>query len=180
MATYKGYQMDDNGNMLLPIGADVAPVERTSKASKAYAKGDYLFYNNNFYKVTSAIASGGTITPGSNCTATTVAAELKGSVVSFGTIALLGTVTASASKTFNISNYNLIGIFSKPDSGTYFEAAYSTGFIPKEYLKFIINTTGMTSLISNGIGKITSISDSSITFAAWPSTRSGYIYGANT
>lgn len=54
----------------------IAPTEKTNKASQNYAQGAYFIYQNTLYKVTSAIASGGTITPGTNCTATTVMAEL--------------------------------------------------------------------------------------------------------
>ena len=54
----------------------IAPNESTNKASQNYAVGSYLIYNNTLYKVTSAIASGGTITPNTNCVATTIMAEI--------------------------------------------------------------------------------------------------------
>ena len=54
----------------------IAPVEDGDTASKAYAQGSYLIRNGVFYKVTSAIASGGTFTVGTNISATTVATEL--------------------------------------------------------------------------------------------------------
>lgn len=54
----------------------IAPVEKTYKATQNYAQGAYLIVSNILYKVTSAIASGGTITPGTNVTATTLTAEL--------------------------------------------------------------------------------------------------------
>lgn len=44
-----------------------APTEASSTASKAYAVGDYFVYNGKLYITTSAIASGGTITPNTNC-----------------------------------------------------------------------------------------------------------------
>lgn len=53
-----------------------ATVEATSTASKAYAIGAYFVYNGLLYKCTVAIANGGTITPGTNCTATTAGTEL--------------------------------------------------------------------------------------------------------
>ena len=58
---------------------EIAPVEATSTASKAYAVGDLLIYDGKLYKVTTAIANGGTIitTGGStNVVATTVAENL--------------------------------------------------------------------------------------------------------
>lgn len=50
--------------------------ESSNTASSAYAVGDYLIYNNTFYKVTVAIASGGTLTVGTNISKTTVGAIL--------------------------------------------------------------------------------------------------------
>ena len=54
----------------------IAPNEATNKASQNYAVGSYLIMNNTLYRVTSAIASGGTITVGTNVTATTIMAEI--------------------------------------------------------------------------------------------------------
>lgn len=56
---------------------NIATTEATTTASKAYTQGDYLILNGKFYRVTSAISSGGTITVGTNVSATTIAAELK-------------------------------------------------------------------------------------------------------
>jgi len=63
--------------------ASIAPIESTTTASKAYAVGDLLFYNNILYRVITAISSGGTIeisgaTP--NVIATDVDTELKGKI----------------------------------------------------------------------------------------------------
>jgi len=57
--------------------ANIAVVEDTSTASQAYAVGDLLVYSGQLYRVTAAIAQGGTITPGTNVTPTTVADELE-------------------------------------------------------------------------------------------------------
>lgn len=54
----------------------IAPVE-SAQVSKAYSVGQYLIYDYTLYKVTSAIASGGTITVGTNVTATTLAEILE-------------------------------------------------------------------------------------------------------
>lgn len=53
----------------------IAPVEN-HKASANYAVGSYIVHQGTLYKVTSAIASGESIVPGTNVTATTVMAEL--------------------------------------------------------------------------------------------------------
>lgn len=54
---------------------NIAKVEN-GKASVNYSVGSYLVNNGKLYKVTSAIASGENIVPGTNVTATTVMAEL--------------------------------------------------------------------------------------------------------
>lgn len=54
------------------VSGDLAPVESSSTASTNYAVGSYLVYNGILYSVTAAIASGETITPGTNVTAVTV------------------------------------------------------------------------------------------------------------
>ena len=53
----------------------VAQVE-SGVASTNYAVNSYLVMRGTLYRVTSAIATGETITPGTNCTATTVMAEI--------------------------------------------------------------------------------------------------------
>lgn len=49
----------------------VAPTEASSTASAAHAAGTYFLYNGSLYRATADIASGGTITPGTNCAAVT-------------------------------------------------------------------------------------------------------------
>lgn len=56
----------------------VAPHEASSTASKAYEVGDAFIYAGKLYKVTDDIASGGTITPDTNCTQTTLVELMKG------------------------------------------------------------------------------------------------------
>lgn len=58
------------------IEAAIASAQSSSIASRAFSVGQYLVYNGNFYKVTRAIASGATISPGTNCSQTTVGNEL--------------------------------------------------------------------------------------------------------
>ena len=55
--------------------AVIAPVEN-HRASTNYAIGAYLIHGGTLYRVTTAIATGEAITPGTNVTATTVMAEL--------------------------------------------------------------------------------------------------------
>ena len=55
----------------------LAYTEVSTTATKAYSAGDYFILNNVLYKVTASIANGGTITPNTNCTATTIMAEIQ-------------------------------------------------------------------------------------------------------
>ena len=54
----------------------IAPTEKGFTASRNYTAGSFLIIGNQLYKVTSNIAQNGTITVGSNVTATTIAEEL--------------------------------------------------------------------------------------------------------
>ena len=58
-------------------GKNIATLESSSTATQSYEIGDYIIYNGTLYKVTAAIAVGGTITIGSNVTPVTVSSELK-------------------------------------------------------------------------------------------------------
>ena len=51
----------------------IAPTEKTYTATRNYTAGSLLIVGNVLYKVTANIANGGTITPNTNCTATTLA-----------------------------------------------------------------------------------------------------------
>ena len=59
-------QLADKANQ-----AQLATVETGSTASKNYAVGEYFCLNGFLYRVTSAISSGGTFTPGTNCESVT-------------------------------------------------------------------------------------------------------------
>ena len=68
-----------NWIMSAPSGGvltNIATVENSTTASHAYTVGEYLCLNGILYRVTVDIASGGTITPGTNCTSTTIGADL--------------------------------------------------------------------------------------------------------
>ena len=57
--------------------SEIASVENSNTASQAYAVGDYMIWRGGFYRVVSAISSGGVITLNTNVTKTTLGAELK-------------------------------------------------------------------------------------------------------
>lgn len=69
---------------LQDILGDFAPVETSSSASKAYRANELLVYNNKLYRMTIAISSGSTITPGTNCVQTTVSDEIANRVLWWG------------------------------------------------------------------------------------------------
>lgn len=54
----------------------VAPLEKNSTASAPHALNNLFFYDGHLYKATAAIAQGATITPGTNCSQTTISAEI--------------------------------------------------------------------------------------------------------
>lgn len=56
---------------------NIAPIEETSTASRAYSVGNYLIYNQLLYQVTNSISSGDTITVGTNVERVLVSGELK-------------------------------------------------------------------------------------------------------
>lgn len=58
------------------LESNFAVIQASNVATQAFAIGDYLTYQGELYKVTSAIANGGTITPGTNCSKTNVGTQL--------------------------------------------------------------------------------------------------------
>ena len=54
---------------------DIATIS-TSPTTRSFSKGDYLVYEGTLYKVTANIANGGTLTVGTNITATSAGGEL--------------------------------------------------------------------------------------------------------
>ena len=56
----------------------IAPTEAQMNATRNYVVNDFLIVSNQLYKVTQNIASGGTITVGTNVTATTLGAQITG------------------------------------------------------------------------------------------------------
>lgn len=77
MAIYQGHNEDSSGNLLLSIGNGMtATVETGTKASQAYTKGQYLFFDNKLCKASTAIAANATLAIGTNLTQTSLGAEL--------------------------------------------------------------------------------------------------------
>ena len=63
---------------LTALASMITNIETGMTARKAYAVNDFLTVNNQLYIVIAPIANGGTITPGTNVTATSLGAQLTG------------------------------------------------------------------------------------------------------
>lgn len=86
---------------------NIATIESSSTASKAYSVGDYLVHSNILYKVISAISSGETLTPYTNIVATTTGAELTAvtdSIV-YRNFTVMGNGTTRVDKSVALSGY---------------------------------------------------------------------------
>lgn len=108
-STVSGTNVDDaldnlKGAINSQQGQISAYIQTSTTASRAYAKGDYFVLNGVLYRVTTAIANGGTITIGTNAIATNVGAELN------TTIKTLGFLKAGLS----ITGASTIGSFTLP------------------------------------------------------------------
>lgn len=96
--------------------ANIAPIEATSTASKAYSVGSQLIYNGLLYKVDSAIAQGATLTPGGNISLSPKVeaqiASLKSSLTSLGAkeTLLLTFDKNNLSKSVTLTNYTHLSV----------------------------------------------------------------------
>lgn len=104
----------------------------TSPTTRAFTAGEYLVYNSQLYQVTSNIANGGTLTVGTNITATSAGDQLKNMPHR------VTSATANSSKTLAFST-NSMNVIWTAGSGGDNQAAC-----------FIVNTgTGSTIFISD-------------------------------
>lgn len=69
-------ELNEMDAQILKNVQNTATIQTTNKATKNFVVGEYLTYEGILYEVTSPIATGGTITPGSNCEQTNMGAEL--------------------------------------------------------------------------------------------------------
>ena len=67
---------DTYANKSLATEQQLAYVETGTTASRTYAVGEYFCWNGLLYRVTSAISSGASFTPGTNCEQATVTTQL--------------------------------------------------------------------------------------------------------
>lgn len=76
MSVYQGLEQDQLNNILLPTTHSMADIEYTNVASQAYQVGDLMIFQNQLCQVTQNIASGGTITLGTNVLSTMISDQL--------------------------------------------------------------------------------------------------------
>lgn len=74
---------DLNGAINNVQGLITAYVQTSLTASRAYTSGEYFVYNNTLYRAKRDIASGATITIGTNAVATTVGKDLYGGTIAY-------------------------------------------------------------------------------------------------
>ena len=125
---------------LQKLFGDVATYQATSVALRNYAVGDFMIYENNFYEVTTAISSGGTIVKGAggNITQTTVGAVLT---------ALNGNMTGATA--LDNGAHGLVPAPSAGDEGKFLKGDGSWDNVPNPQ-----DMTGATSLVAGSHGLV--------------------------
>lgn len=137
-ATLSGIQI---GNTKYSMGSqsNIATVETGTTATKAYVAGEYVVVGGQLYMVTAAIASGGTFTPGTNVSATSVGDRLQNietSVNALGIYSFTKTISYGSDNKFVLLvptgsshliivgcpsryDYHYVGIVESYSTGTY-------------------------------------------------------------
>ena len=96
-------------NMGRALANNIATIETSSTASRAYSIGEHLIYGGQLYTVTAAIVSGGTLTVGTNIEASKLADELTSSISAHsGDIATIET-TNTASRNYTVGKLIILG-----------------------------------------------------------------------
>lgn len=118
---------DTYANKSLATEQQLAYVETGTTASRAYAIGEYFCWNGLLYRVTSAISSGGTFTPGTNCTQTTAMSAIRLATASW-TTGSGGTVSTG----LNVSAAKILAAFAVGyDISVYLNASGVQGYFVK-------------------------------------------------
>lgn len=150
------------------LQSNLATIEATSTASKAYVVGEYLVYNGQLYIVTAAIALGDTLAVGTNIESTSISDELEekisttGGRMDGGQLQLQSSniTSGTAPQTSTYGNSNIVFL---DDPGTeivgrvapYFSSGGGQGFV------FRSQRTIGTSLVVNQLGMYVDASGSS-------------------
>lgn len=89
---------------------DIATVEPTNTASRAYSIGELVYVNGNLYKVITAISIGATFTVGTNIQSTNVSDACKNDLIIMRNFAITSdfpTVNANSTSNVNIPSYSV-------------------------------------------------------------------------
>ena len=161
-------EMYDGNQIGVPenVTQNLAPIEVTGTATRAYAVGDYMVFGGLLRKVTQAIAQGGTITVGTNVDSTKVSTELQGihsdlSELNCGS----GYVEVTADGVKTISTllnelYSLVDM-SKVSGLSYFEKAerrYNLQAIKSQYIVYSFVTVNPNYILTETITIMTNSS----------------------
>ena len=118
---------DTYANKTLATEQQLAYVESGSTASRAYAVGEYFCWNGLLYRVKTAISSGGTFTPGTNCVQTTALSAIRLATASW-TTGSGGTVSTG----LNVSTAKILAAFAVGyDISVYLNASGVQGYFVK-------------------------------------------------
>lgn len=140
---------------------DIATVEPTNTASRAYSVGELVYVNGNLYKVITAITIGATFTVGTNIQSANVSGTVKDALDGLTSIKSTKTITdpTIGSITFTLFKNGIKGVLVQ-SSGVPSSAYTSTAIIPSAYLPqtnfFVVGSTWVNakyrrfSLISDG------------------------------
>lgn len=131
---------DTFANKSLATEQQLANVETGTTASRAYAVGESFCWNGLLYRVTQAISSGGTLTPGTNCAQKTVMESFAG----FHIMLFTGTTPndTSAYNQATGANYSLstligFSVQNKTNAGWY-DVPYFHAFLQNGNLRFSV------------------------------------------
>jgi len=115
--TYRADPELYSAERLLEVKSMIAGVEAEYKATRNYTSGDLFVVGSTLYRATASIANGGTITPGSNCAATTVADELASAGGGGGSGGAVSSVNGKTGAVVLTAADVGAGTYSKPSGG---------------------------------------------------------------
>lgn len=121
-------ELNEMDAQILKNVQNTATIQTTNVAVKNYEVGEYLTYEGILYEVTSPIATGGTITPGSNCEQTNMGAELTAANAEIASVReslSTNVITESVLSPAISITAGTIGTFAKVDSVSVAKSGYT-------------------------------------------------------
>ena len=125
---------------------DIATVEPTNVASRAYNIGELVYVNGNLYKVIAAISGGATFTVGTNIQSTNVSGALNGMKVKEGIVN--GTTDPVGNIVIALSNANIVVLAVMINAAVIcFPFIYATG----DTYAHVTSTDGLTPITNTAL-----------------------------